>query len=94
MTVPDIASYRSMEPVASTWKETNRFGTSLISGLRNSGVKIHGSGTFPMDLTQTSYSTVPSIDIEVGDRGSSHSASVQSSIAKGLVKGVKLYFKK
>ena len=94
MTVPDVASYRAMEPVASTWKETNRLGTSLISGLKKEGVKIHGSGSFPMDLTQTSYSTVPSIDIEVGDRASSHGTSTQTAIAKGIAKGVTIFFKK
>ena len=91
--VPDIASYRAMQPVASNWRGCNRLGESVIAGLRESGVKIYGSGNSPGDLTQTSYSTVPSIDIEVGDRGSSHSTATQSRIAKGIVKGVQKFFK-
>ncbi|WP_353848438.1 hypothetical protein [Clostridium sp.] len=28
-----------------------------------------------MDLTQTSYSTIPSVDIELGDKASDHSGA-------------------
>ena len=92
--VPDIASYKAMQPVASNWRGCNRLGECLIAGMRSSGVKIYGSGNGPADLTQTSYSTIPSIDVEVGDRGSSHAAAVQSTIAKGIVNGVKKFFGK
>ena len=94
MSVPDIGSYRSMQPVASNWRGCNRLGESVIAGMRWAGVKIDGSGSFPMDLTQTSYSTVPSIDVEVGDRGSSHSSATQTRIAKGIVNGVGRFFNK
>ena len=46
-----------------------------------------------MDLTQTSYSTVPSVDIELGDKASDHSQSNFKSVGgDGLVAGVKTYF--
>ena len=45
-----------------------------------------------MDLTQTSYSTVPSIDIELGDKASDHSQSTLNQLGDGLVAGVKAYF--
>jgi hypothetical protein len=45
-----------------------------------------------MDLTQTSYSTVPSIDIELGDRNSDHSDATIATLAKGLADGVGAYF--
>jgi len=45
-----------------------------------------------MDLTQTSYSTVPSVDIELGDKGSSHSDAVLNQLADGLVMGVNRFF--
>ena len=50
------------------WQEHNALGESLIGGLKSAGVKIFSSGSMEMDLTQTSFSTVPSIDIELGDR--------------------------
>lgn len=92
MGVPNIASYRNMEPVASNWQGCNRLGECLIRGLKSSGAKVYGTENIPTDLTQTSYSTVPSIDIEVGDRASDHSEGTQSVIAKGIVKGVELFF--
>ena len=48
-------------------------GEALVGGLRDAGNKIFSGGSMEMDLTQTSYSTVPSVDIELGDKGSSHS---------------------
>lgn len=94
MSVPNISSYRSMEPVASHWKEHNRLGSCLILGLKKSGQKIFGSGSMEMDLTQTSYSTIPSVDIELGDRASDYSDGHLGELADGLVKGINGFFKK
>ena len=47
-----------------------------------------------MDLTQTSYSTVPSIDIELGDKASDHSDAALDKLADGLLAGVNQYFGK
>ena len=35
MSVPNVASYRSMEPVASNWQKHNALGESLVAGLKN-----------------------------------------------------------
>lgn len=94
MSVPDVASYRAMEPVASHWQQHHALGDSLIAGLKGAGVKIFSSGTMAMDLTQTSYSTVPSVDIELGDKASDHSAGTLDKLAAGLADGVELYFGK
>ena len=45
-----------------------------------------------MDLTQTSFSTVPSIDIELGDKASDHSQAALERPAHGLLAGVNAYF--
>ena len=66
MSVPNNAAYRAMEPVASHWESHNKLGSALVGGLKQNGVKIFSSGSMEMDLTQTSYSTIPSIDIELG----------------------------
>ena len=92
MSVPETASYRSMEPVASHWQEHHKLGDSLLTGLKGAGVKIFSSGKMAMDLTQTSYSTVPSIDIELGDKASNHSAAVLEQLGNGLADGVDLFF--
>ncbi len=90
--VPSNSSYRAMEPVASHWQEHNALGSSLINGLSGQGVKIFSNGSMEMDLTQTSYSTVPSVDIELGDRVSDHSAGTLDQLATGLADGVDIFF--
>lgn len=92
MSVPSNERYRSMEPVASHWQQHNSLGEALVEGLRGAGNKIFSSGAMEMDLTQTSYSTVPSVDIELGDKGSSHSEDTLNRLADGLVAGIHAYF--
>lgn len=94
MSVPNVASYRAMEPVASHWQQHNALGESLVAGLKNAGVKIFSGGSMEMDLTQTSYSTIPSIDIELGDGASDHSAATLDQLSTGLADGVDAYFGK
>ncbi len=92
MSVPD--GMKKMDPVSSTWQKSEAFGEALIGGLRGRGVKIFGSGSMDVDLTQTSYSTVPSIDIELGDKVSDHSDATLRKLAEGLADGVTQYFTK
>ncbi len=92
--VPDIESYRKMEPVASTWEMSHTLGDCVIEGLRAEGVKIYGSGAVPIDLTQTSYSGIASIDLELGDKGSDRSEEQLYRNAQGILKGIDLYFER
>ena len=91
MSVPDHRSYRAMEPVASHWQSHNALGESLVKGLKEKGNKIFSSGAMAMDLTQTSYSTIPSVDIELGDKASDHSDAALEKLADGLVLGIGRY---
>ncbi|MBR1629873.1 MAG: N-acetylmuramoyl-L-alanine amidase [Lachnospiraceae bacterium] len=91
--VPSIASYRNMEPVKSHWEEHNRLGNSIIEGFRSMGLPVRGNGSLEMDLTQTSYSTIPSIDIEVGDRASDHSQATLQRKAEAIAAGLDLFFR-
>ena len=92
MGVPEVDSYRSMEPVASNWKKHEALGKSLINELSSNGTKIFSKGRMEMDLTQTSYSTVPSIDIELGDKTSDHGNDELKKLSKGLADGIDSYF--
>lgn len=92
ISVPNSASYRNMEPVASHWKQHNALGEQLLAGARAAGLKIRGSGSMAIDLTQTSYSTIPSVDVEVGDRSSDRSAATLDKIARAVTAGVDSYF--
>lgn len=92
ISVPD--GIKGMEPVASHWKQHNALGASLVDGLRGQGCKIKGNGSMAIDLTQTSYSTIPSVDIELGNGTSDHSDGTLAKQADGLVQGVRNYFGK
>lgn len=92
MSVPSNAGYRAMAPVASIWQEHNRLGSALVKGLEGAGNKVFSGGSMEMDLTQTSYSTIPSVDIELGDKNSDHSSATLNKLADGLVVGINSFF--
>lgn len=92
MSVPSNASYRAMEPVASHWQDHNKLGGALVNGLKGAGNKVFSGGSMEMDLTQTSYSTIPSVDIELGDKNSDHSTETLNKLADGLIAGVNSFF--
>ena len=92
MKVPSVDSYKAMEPVASTWQKSDTLGEALVSGLESQGVPVFGDRYVEQDLTQTSYSSVPSIDIELGDRASDISEENLVKIAGGLLAGVSKYY--
>ena len=90
MSVPDGIKY--LDNVSATWKSSEALGNSLIAGLKGRDCKIFGDGTMDMDLTQTAYSTVPSIDIELGNQSSDHSDAALQKLALGIADGVESYF--
>lgn len=45
-----------------------------------------------MDPTQTSFSTVSSVDIELGDKASAHSPAASTTLVDDLVAGMGQYF--
>ena len=92
--VPDVESYRNMEPVKSHWKEHELLGASLINGLRSAGIPIWNDGTLPMDLTQTSYSTIASVDLEIGDSSSDYSEAALGKVAQGIKDGLDMFFER
>ncbi len=92
ISVPNVDSYRSMEPVVSHWQEHMDFGEAILSGVIEEDVKIYGDGDMAIDLTQTSYSTVPSVDVEVGDQASDISEAAQEKVAEGIAEGIDQYF--
>lgn len=95
MSVPD--ALKNMEPVKSHWQDHEKLGDSLIKGLETEipDIKIwncSGHGCLDEDLTQTSYSTIPSVDIELGNQCSRHDDEMLEKEAAGLVRGVELFF--
>ncbi|MCR4739659.1 MAG: N-acetylmuramoyl-L-alanine amidase [Lachnospiraceae bacterium] len=90
MSTPD--GLKTMAPVSGIWQMHELLGTSLIGGLAAAGQKINGKGSMAIDLTQTSYSTIPSVDIELGNQCADHSEAALMKLADGLVAGVNLFY--
>lgn len=90
ISVPEVL--KSMEPVASHWQQHDALGADLVEGLRGQGATIYGKGNMSIDLTQTSYSTIPSVDMELGNAYSDHSDAILDQLAEGLLQGINVYF--
>lgn len=83
---------KDMDPVTEHWKDHHELGDALIDGLRERGCKIYQNGSMSIDLTQTSYSCIPSIDLELGNQSSAHDDETMSMLADGIVMGIKKLF--
>ncbi len=90
LSVPDGIKY--LESVAVSWQESERLGECCIKALAEQGCKIRKGGCVDTDLTQTSYSFIPSIDIELGNQKSDLSDEALSKLAAGLVNGIDNFF--
>lgn len=90
MSVPD--ALKDMYPVSEHWREHEELGRALIAGCKETGFKVWSDGSMDMDLTQTSYSTVPSVDIEMGNQSSAHDDDACYEAAEALLTGIGIYF--
>ena len=82
----------SMYPVSEHWREHEKLGWALIKGCRQTGYPVWNTGDSDMDLTQTSYSTVPSVDIEMGNEHSKTDDAACLKAAEALFAGIGVYF--
>ena len=90
ISVPDGIKY--LDNVAATWEEDERLGRCLIDALDAAGRPIRGDGSSDIDLTQTSYSEIPTVDIELGNQCTDHSEAALNEICATLAEGVDEYF--
>lgn len=91
--VPDVDAYKNMEPVKTWWQKHDELGEALLIGLSNNGSSIRGTNGDGIDLSQTSYSTIPSADIELGDKLTPHGDADCEKFAKGLALGIDEFYK-
>lgn len=84
---------KNMYPTSTVWQKNDRLGNCLITGMKKQKLKIFESGSMQMDLMQTSYSKVPSVDIELGNQSSTHTKKDLQERAKAILKGLNLFFK-
>ena len=81
---PSSKKYRRMYPVSETFEKNDLLGDTIIAALASQGEKIYGNGKLPMDLTQTSYTKIPSMALELGDKASLHTPDRLKELASRL----------
>ncbi len=85
---PSSKKYRKMYPVNQTYELNDLLGDTIVAALASQGEKICGEGKLPMDLTQMSYTKIPSIDLELGDRASIHTPDRLKELASRLATAI------
>lgn len=85
---PSSKKYRNMYPVKDTFLYNDLLGDTIIAALATQGEKICGSGKMPMDLTQMSYTKIPSVDLELGDKASIHTPERLKELASKLATAI------
>lgn len=90
MSVPE--ELKSMYPVSEHWLDHDRLGRSLIFGCKQTGYKVWNDGETEMDLTQTSYSTIPSAVIEMGNEYSKTDDEACRKAAEAIYAGIDHFF--
>ena len=83
---------RKLKNVKKHADESERLGQCLIAALREKEFPIFRDGTLDTDLTQTSYSTIPTVDIELGNRHSDTSTKMLEARSEALLEGVEAFF--
>ena len=83
---------KKMYPVSTVWKNSEKLGKCLIEGLRGRGLAVFETGAMDIDLMQTSYSSIPSVDLELGNQCSPHSDKRLTTNARGILDGLNAYY--
>jgi len=79
---------KGMQPVSEYWQKHDAFGEAIISKLEKDGFKKYKGGSMSIDLTQMSYSEIPSVDIELGNQCSKHDEYVLSKMAESIASAI------
>ena len=86
-------AYLKMDPVRDVYKKSDEFANMLITTFKKYNEKIRGKGIEYQDLTQISYSTIPTVDLELGDKKSDISDSRLHTLSEELYDGIDEYMK-
>ena len=86
------AALKSLQNVDIHYSESERVGSCLINQLKNFGAPLFSNGRLEIDLMQTSYSTIPTVDIELGNQCTIPNTGLLEERAQALFKGIEEYF--
>ena len=81
-----------LQNVKNHCNNSEKLGQCIISGLQENGLLIYENGRTELDLTQTSFSTIPTVDIELGNQCTIPLTKDLEKRANGILAGVQKYF--
>ncbi len=90
--IPD--GLRKLKNVEKHCAESTRLGELLVAALRSADLPIYADGKLDTDLTQTSFSTIPTVDIELGNQHTDTSTKNLEARAEALLSGIEAFFAK
>lgn len=86
-------SLKKFENVKAHAKESENLAQNLLESAKNRGFSLFNGGKLDTDLTQTSYSLIPTVDIEIGDQASPTDSESLENRALFIADGIEKYFK-
>lgn len=92
ITVPNVESFKKMYPVNLHYEESDRLGECMIEGFRENNEKVFKSGKMAIDLTQSSYSKIPTIDMELGAKNTDIDHEHLYKFAESIFVGICKYY--
>ena len=80
---------RNLENVNLHYNDSERLSDCILTGLKNQNVQIYKYEKILMDLTQTAYSFIPTVDVELGNQCTRPTTAKLEQYARGLLEGIK-----
>ena len=80
---------KTLDNVKLHYNDSEALGETLVQALVSQGIKKFSKGKISMDLTQTSYSFIPTVDIELGNQCTRPTTAKLEQYARGLLEGIK-----
>ena len=87
--IPD--ELKTLENVKLHYNASEALGGILVQALVSQGIKKFKKGKSIIDLTQTAYSFIPTVDIELGNQCTRPTTAKLEQYARGLVEGIQTF---
>lgn len=85
-------SLKKFENVKAHSKESERLAKNLLESAKKRGFSLFNGGKLDTDLTQTCYSLIPTVDVEIGDQASPTDSKSLENRALFIADGIENYF--